>query len=283
MWQTVVAVIITMVGGTFVIIVLSENISEKGLAGTSAIILVNILTKFMNNLFSYIGEPQWADMNDKNIIIYVVIPAVYVIFIILMTVLFEQSELRIPVYRVMINNDLADDNYIAIKLNPAGTMPIMFAMTFYMIPSYLVEVLLKIWQEQPVLTSIKNIFSLNNYAGIILYLLIAVVLNYSFSFIMINPSELSKQFKEGGDCIAGMRPGKETLRYIKRCIRLCVVPSSIMQCTIVGIPLFIKIINNSNSKIFQMPITVIILTGIMLKVFEEIRVIRNFRDYKAFL
>ena len=54
MWQTVVAVIITMVGGTFVIIVLSENISEKGLAGTSAIILVNILTTFMNNLFSYI-------------------------------------------------------------------------------------------------------------------------------------------------------------------------------------------------------------------------------------
>ncbi|MBP3783416.1 MAG: hypothetical protein J6I68_09230 [Butyrivibrio sp.] len=283
MWQTAAATVITLIGGTFVIIFLSECITENGLAGTSALILVNILTTFMHNLLSYFNEPQWTDITDETVIFYGVLPAVYVVFIVFSTVLFEQSEFRIPVYRVMINNNLADENYIAIKLNPSGTMSVMFAMTFFMLPGYFVGALIKIWQEQPVLVAIQNVFNLNNYVGIAIYLMIVVLLNYSFSFIMLNPSELSKQFMEGGDCIAGLRPGKETLKYIKKCIRFCLVPSSIMQCVIVGIPLFIKAANGSDSKIFQMPITVIILTGILLKVFEEIRVIRNFRDYKAFL
>lgn len=283
MWQTELASVITLVGGTFVIIVLSEGVSENGIAGASAFILVNILTTFRNNLLSYANEPQWTDITDKSIIIYVVIPAVYSVIIVFATVLFEQSELRIPVYRVMINNDLADENYIAIKLNPAGPMPIMFAMTFFLLPYYLIGALLEIWHEQPVLITIRDAFDLNRFVGIILYLLMAILLNYAFSFITINPSDLSKQFMESGDCIAGMRPGKETQKYIKKCISFCLVPSNIMNCTLIGIPLFIKAAYHLDSKIFQMPITMILLTGIMLKIFEEIRVIRDFRDYKAFL
>ena len=283
MWQTEFATVITLIGGEFVIIVLSESISQNGVAGTSALILVNILTTLRNNFIAYLSEPQWTNTTWRGIVLYGVVPAVYMIIIIFATVLFEQSELRIPVYRVMINNDLADDVYIAIKLNPAGTMPIMFAMTFFLIPYYLMGALLKIWQEQPVLLAIKNAFSLSNFVGIIFYLLIAALLNYSFSFITINPSELSKQFMESGDCIAGLRPGKETRKYIKRCITFCVIPSCIMQCTLVGLPLFAKLEYQSNSKAFQMPITMIILTSIMLKIFEEIKVIKNFRDYKAFL
>ncbi len=283
MWQTELATVITLVGGVFAIIVMGESLSENGLAGNSALIMVNILTTFMDNLVKYLNEPQWTGITGWGIIQFGVIPVIYLIIIVFATVLFEKSEFRIPVYRVMINNDLADENYIAIKLNPAGTMPVMFAMTFFMIPYYIAEALLKIWQDQPALLAIKNVFSLDNYMGIIIYLLMAVLLNYGFSFITINPSELSKQFMESGDCIAGLRPGKETLRYIKKCILFCIVPSCIMQCSLVGLPLFAKAAYHSVSKAFQIPVTMIILTGIMLNAFEEIRVINNFRDYKDFL
>lgn len=283
MWQTKLATVISLIGGEFVIIALSESINQYGIAGNSALILVNILTTFRNNLISFLGEPQWSDITSRGVILYGVVPAVYLTIIIFATVLFEQSEFRIPVYRVMINNDLADDDYIAIKLNPAGTMPIMFAMTFFMIPYFLVGALLQIWHEQPVLLAIKNAFSLTHFLGVTLYLLMAAFLNYSFSFITLSPSELSKQFKETGDCIVGLRPGKETLKYIKKCITLCVIPSCIIQCTLVGLPLFAKVAYQSTSKAFQIPITMIILTSIMLKIFEEIKVLNNFRDYKAFL
>ena len=283
LWQTELASVICLVGGTFAIIALGESLTQNGIAGTTTLILVNIMTTFRINLFSYFSEPQWADVTRRGIILYRVVPLIYVIIIVFSTVLFEQSELRIPVYRVMINNDLADDNYIAIKLNPTGTMPVMFAMTFFLIPYYLIEALLKIWQDQPVLLAIKGAFSLDNFIGIILYLLMVILLNCAFSFITINPSELSKQFMEVGDCIAGMRPGNATEGYIRKCIKFCLVPSCIMQCTIVGIPLVIKVISGSDSKIFQMPITIILLTGMLLKVFEGIKVLKNFRDYKAFL
>lgn len=283
MWQTELATVISLVGGTFVIIVLCENNAQNGIAGTSAFILANILSTFRNNVIAYLSEPQWTDITWWRVILNGVLPAMYLITIVFVTVLFEKSEFRIPVYRVMINNDLADANYIAIKLNPAGTMPVMFAMVFFMIPVYLIGALLEIWQEQPVLLAIKSVFRLDNFVGIMLYLLTAVLLNYSFSFIMINPSELSKQFRETGDCIAGLRPGKETLEYIKKIIVLCVVPSCIMQCTFIGLPLFFKAALHSDSKVFQMPMTAMILTGIILNTYEEIKVIKNFRDYKAFL
>lgn len=283
MWQTRVSTAIALVGGTFVIIVLCESNTQYGISGASALILVNILTTLRNNVITYMSEPQWNDTTWRGIVLYRVLPAVYLTIIIFATVLFEKAELRIPVYRVMINNDLADDSYIAIKLNPAGSMPVMFAMTFFLIPYYLMEALLKIWQEQPILLAIKSAFSLDRGIGIILYLLMAVLLNYSFSFITINPSELSKQFMESGDCIAGLRPGKETLKYIKKCIVFCLIPSCIMQCTLVGMPLFAKAVYHSASKAFQMPITMIILTSIMLNIHEEIKILRNFRDYKAFL
>ncbi len=283
MWMTKLVAVITLVGGAFVIIVLSESLSQNGIAGTTALILVSVMTTFRVNLFSYFSEPQWTDVTRQGIIIYGVVPFIYLVIIVFATVVFERSEMRIPVYRVMINNDLADKNYIAIKLNPTGTMPVMFAMTFFMIPYYLMGALLKIWQDQPILLAIKNAFSLNRFIGIILYLLMAILLNYAFSFITINPSELSKQFMEVGDCIAGLRPGKETKKYIKKRLISCLILSCIMQCTLVGIPLFMKVAYNSESRMFQMPITIILLTGMLLKVFEEIRVIKNFRDYKAFL
>ncbi|WP_022768325.1 accessory Sec system protein translocase subunit SecY2 [Butyrivibrio sp. NC2007] len=282
-WMAEIATVITLVGGTFAVIALGESITQSGIAGTSALIFVNILTTFRNNLISYLYEPQWTDVTRQTILLFGVAPAAYLIFIVFATTLFERAELRIPVYRVLINNDLADENYIAIKLNPAGTMPVMFAMTFFMIPHYIAELLLKIWPDHAFLTAVSVKLSLENYIGILFYLLMAIILNFGFSFIMINPSELTKQFLEGGDCIAGMRPGKETHKFINRNIRFCAFLSCIMQCLMVGIPLFIKAANSSSSKMFQMPVTMIILTGISLNVFEEIRVYRNFRDYKTFL
>ena len=79
MWQTRLATIITLIGGTFVIIVLGESISENGLAGTSAFILVNILTTFRNNLISYLNEPQWSDMTERTVILFGVIPVIYIL------------------------------------------------------------------------------------------------------------------------------------------------------------------------------------------------------------
>jgi preprotein translocase subunit SecY len=283
LWQTKVVTAISLIGGMFVIIFLCESVTQNGIAGPSAFILVNIMTTFRNNLLAYLSEPQWSNITWQVIMLYVVAPLIYLIIIVLATVVFERSELRIPVYRVLMNNDLADVNYIAIKLNPAGTMPVMFAMIFFLLPYYLVGALLKIWQDQPVLLAIRNLFNMNDFKGIIIYLFTAALLNYCFSFITINPSELSKTFMESGDCIAGLRPGKETLKYIKKCIILCVIPSCIMQCTLVGLPLFAKAAYQSSSKAYQMPLTMIILTGLLLNVFEGIKVIRNFRDYKAFL
>ena len=275
--------VMVLIGGSFIVIFIGETNASKGLAGTSALILVNILTGFRTNILAYAKEEQWANPNTRTVLLFGVLPGLYILAIIIVTTLFEKSEMRLPLNRIMIRNELSKDNYIAIKLNPAGTMPVMFAMTFFMIPYYLIEGLMALIGEVPWLLAASKVFRLDNYIGITIYLFTAILLTKGFSNILIDPSNMAKEFQESGDCIAGKRPGEETKRFLKRCIRYCSRRSAAMQCITVGLPLYISVFLQMDSKLFKMPMTMIILTGIILNILEEIRVLKGFKDYKPFL
>ena len=177
--------VMVLIGGSFIVIFIGETNASKGLAGTSALILVNILTGFRTNILAYAKEEQWANPNTRTVLLFGVLPGLYILAIIIVTTLFEKSEMRLPLNRIMIRNELSKDNYIAIKLNPAGTMPVMFAMTFFMIPYYLIEGLMALIGEVPWLLAASKVFRLDNYIGITIYLFTAILLTKGFSNILI--------------------------------------------------------------------------------------------------
>ena len=128
------------------------------------------------------------------------------VFLVLITILFEKTELRFDIYRIMIHNELSDVGYMAVKLNPSGTMPVMFGMTFFLIPTYLVKGLLLLFPDSAALQWIADNMKLTSVPGVLVYMLVVVALTYGFSAIFIDAAKIAKQFKESGDCIAGVRP-----------------------------------------------------------------------------
>ena len=280
LWILRLLTVITLVTGCFVVITLSEMNKEKGFGGMTALIMVNILTGLKSQLLLVGHVVMEEGKPDIPLILGFAFVAALLVFLIL---LFETTELHLDVYRIMIHNELADQGYLAIKLNPSGTMPVMFAMTFFLIPTFAIKGLLLLFPSSGVLQTIDENMNLNSIPGVLLYLLVVVFLTYGFSSIFIDGTSIAKQFKESGDCIVGVRPGKFTERAVKHSIRFCCFFSALMQCACVGIPLLIGAYRQDPSKLYSAPMSIMILTGISLTLINEADVLIRFRDYKPFL
>ena len=123
-----------MVTGAFVILWLATRNGKYGIGGQTVLIYVNILDSVVNTVRS-------ASFEEMKYIGLVAVVAL------LCTIIFENSEYRIPMQRISIHNIYSDKNYIPIKLNPIGMMPVMFSSAFFMLPVYGTTLLANIFPD----------------------------------------------------------------------------------------------------------------------------------------
>ncbi len=272
--------VITLMAGVAVVIFLAETNTEKGLGGMSAFILVNVLTNARKSMALIVM--QMLEDKDQGLLMLMGLLGVGILLVV-QAVVFDYAEIRLKIYRIMIHNDLSDIGYLPIKLNPSGSMPVMFAMTFFLIPYYILAGLRLLFPGNRVLGIIVDNFQMSEVPGVIFYILVIIFLNFGFAAVFIDPKELAKNFREGGDCLVGVQPGEPTEKAIKYHLRFCCGVSAAVQCILVGVPLLLGAITHSQSKLNSMPMTMMILTGIALSVVREAQVLMEFRDYKKFL
>ncbi len=272
--------VITLMAGVAVVIFLAETNTEKGLGGMSAFILVNVLTNARKSMALLVM--QMLEDKDQGLLMLMGLLGVGILLIV-QAIVFDYAEIRLKIYRIMIHNDLSDIGYLPIKLNPSGSMPVMFAMTFFLIPYYLLAGLQLLFPENRIIALIVDNFQMSEVPGVIFYIFVIIFLNFAFASVFIDPKELAKNFREGGDCLVGVQPGEPTEKAIKYHLRFCCGVSAATQCVLVGVPLLRGAITHSQSKLNSMPMTMMILSGITLSVVREAQVLMEFRDYKKFL
>ena len=139
--------------------------------------------------------------------------AAELVFIMLMM---EGAEFRIPVQRISIHNIYADKNYMAIKSNPVGVMPVMFSTAFFMLPRLLVDLLCFISPQNGNLAWWRDNLVLTKPLGLMIYLAIIYLLTIGFAMLMINPKDTMEQFLKSGDSIVDLHAGRPTRRYIRK-------------------------------------------------------------------
>ncbi len=272
--------VITLMAGVAVVIFLAESNTEKGLGGMSAFILVNVLTNARKSLTLIVL--QVLENKEQGLLMLMGLLGVGILLIV-QTVVFDYAEIRLKICRVMIHNDLSDIGYLPIKLNPSGSMPMMFAMTFFLIPYYILAGLQLLFPGNRVLGMMVDNFQMSEVPGVIFYILVIIFLNFAFAAVFIDPGELAKNFREGGDCLVGVDPGTPTEKAIKNHLRFCCTISAAVQCILVGGPMLAGAVTHTQSKLNSLPMTVMILAGITLSVVREAQMLMEFRDYKKFL
>ncbi|MDE6167634.1 MAG: hypothetical protein K2G28_04165 [Acetatifactor sp.] len=259
-----------MTAGAVIIYKMVNVSKEWGIGGQTPVILVNVL----DNLASTIQRFTWAELRKSMILCLVMA-------VVILTM--ENILIRIPVQRVSIHNAYADKSYIALKLAPIGVMPVMFAVSFFMIPQLIVRFFMLFNEDSPTLEAIYGKLNLTTVTGAVIYLGIIFVLNMVFSFIMLAPDEMAEQLQKNGDSIVGVYAGRKTKRYLRRKLLMLTLFSGSLLCLLMGMSLGMSLGGEILPELALFPATAMILAGILCPLYREIKAYRKFDSLSFFI
>lgn len=261
---------IEMVAGVMVIMWLITRNKAYGIGGQTALI-------FMNILEGIIATVKGHNLQE------LIVPVLVSIFVIVVMLIMENSEKRIPVQRISIHNIYADKNYMAIKLNPIGVMPAMFSTAFFMLPQLVITGIAWLLPENDSVLWWHENMSLVKPLGITTYVIILYVLTIGFSRVFLNPKEITEQYLKSGDSIVNLHAGKETRKYLSRTInRMSFLGATVMSICLV-IPLVLQMTGGMTMTLSALPSSVMMLTGLWCNLYREGVAIRNLEAYEPFI
>lgn len=262
--------VVEMIAGAMIILWLSEQNKKYGVGGQTALIFVNILEGIVAIL-------------TKGSMESLVIPLLISLIVIMIMVILENAEKRIPVQRISIHNIYADKNYLAIKLNPIGVMPVMFSTAFFMLPQLLVTGLEWLFPGQETIIWWQENLVLTKPLGVIVYIVILYALTIGFSRVFLNPTETTEQFLKSGDSLAGIHAGRDTKRYLSRNITRISLFSATALSLCLSVPMVMQLNGYMDNSLSALPTSIMMLTGIWSNLYREVLSIRDMDAYEPFI
>lgn len=261
--------IISLTVGAFIIIGLMQLNKEHGIGQQLPIILFNII----DGLYTTISG------NITSISYELVLICCEVVVI---TIIMENVEVKVPIQRVSIDNIYADKSYIAFKLNPIGVMPVMFSTSIFLLIKYIIQFLCEVFPNVESLVWVNDHMNMNEVTGVWIYLLIIVLFTILFSFIMLSPDDLARNLQRAGDSIVNVYAGKATLRYFRFIIFILSLISGFVMACCMGISFFLAMHTNINQQVAMLPSSLMMLVSMFSNLLNEIKGYQKFDSYRFF-
>lgn len=267
---------LVLVAGAFVLSWLGNMNTYFGIGGPTVIVLVSMLNTQLNAILSsytaiFSPSNRWLTVG----IFLWSLAAIYIYMI------FEHAEYRIPLKRVSINSSLITETYLPIKVNSAGGMQMMYAISFLLLPQYILLLLQYLYPHNNQLSKWQSYFSTSSLAGILIYMGIIFALTLIFSFVNIDLTKTVENFRKSGDYIPNIRPGKDTKEYLKRVIIVLSVFSGFIISAIVAFPLFVALGNTDLAKVAPLTGVLMMSSAMIWIIREEIRTIQLQKQYTS--
>ncbi len=263
-------VVIQMVAGACVIQWLISRNKKYGLGGQSALIYINVADGLVATIMK-------ADREDLVFALGLSLLAMIIM------VFMENGEVRIPVKRISIHNVYGDKNYLSFKFNPIGVMPIMFTSAFFVIPQELFKDLTRVFPNGYTTRFIAESMVITKPIGAATYVFIYFLLSIFFSFVFVNPNEITENYLKSGDIIPGIHPDKPTKKYLTKVLMHLAVFSGLVMGTCIGLPLLLQLLGLISSDLMMMPSTTIMLTGIFMTIRSEMKSLNDYDSYQLFI
>jgi preprotein translocase subunit SecY len=268
--------IFILVTGTMFIMWLGERITDKGLGnGISLIIMIGIISRLP---FAFLSEFKGRLSGNGGLIIFL-IELVILLLVIVGSILLVQGTRRIPVQfakKIVGNKQYGGvRQYIPLKVNAAGVMPIIFAQAIMFIP-------LAISGFQG---SSGGIFSERyGFWYNFIFAVLIILFTYFYTAIMVNPNQLADDMKRNGGFIPGVKPGKKTAEFIDQVMSRITLPGSIFLSAVAIMPAFAQKIGiNSAFADFYGGTSLLILVGVVLDTLQQIETYLLNRHYDGLM
>jgi len=263
---------VILTAGTAFLLWLGDRITQKGLGnGVSLIIMAGILSTIPK---TFIDTFQALILDNSSlflgIIEFILFILVYVA-IIVAVVFIQESERRIPIqYSNQTNSSYgAKQNYIPFKLNSANVMPVIFASVIFTVPTFIAGLM---DSENAFVTFVNKYVNYTTPTGFIVYILLIFAFSFFYTFIQVNPEELSKNLSRQGGYIPGVRPGKETIQYIKTVLGRITLIGAIFISVIAGLPIVVSSFMSTNlpTSVSIGGTSILIIVGVALETTRQL-------------
>ena len=263
---------VILTAGTAFLLWLGDQMTSKGIGnGISLLIMAGILSTipktFIDTYNALIVESSYSFIGIIEFIVFILV----YIAVIVAVVFIEQSERRIPIqYSNQTTSAYgARQNYIPFKLNSANVMPVIFASVIFTVPTF-ISGLMK--EENAFVAFVKKYVSYTTPTGFAVYIILIFSFCFFYTFIQVNPEELAKNLSNSGGYIPGVRPGKETVSYIKTVLGRITLIGAIFIAIIAGLPIVVSSFLSTNlpTSVNIGGTSILIVVGVALETMKQL-------------
>lgn len=272
-----VATILT--AGTAFLLWLGDQVTQKGIGnGISLIILAGIVatmpSMFITAFKELITKGEFALW--LGILLFVLFVIVY--FLIIVGVIFvELAERKIPIqYANKSTSAYGNQSFMPIKVNTAGVMPVIFASSLLAIPATIAQLV----KNEKFINFVNNYLTYTKPIGFIIFVALIFFFAYFYTYIQLKPEDLAKNLKENGGFIPGVRPGKDTEKYISNVLSKLTIIGGVFLVIIAGLPIIFSSLSGLSSAVTIGGTSLLIVVGVALETYKQLEGSLVSRNYK---
>ncbi len=271
--------VVILTAGTMFVMWLGERITDKGIGnGISLIIMIGIIARLPSNFIFEAG----TRLNGTGGPIALIVEIVILFAVILATILLVQGTRRVPVQyarRIVGNKQYGGvRQYIPLKVNAAGVMPIIFAQAIMMLPIIIAGYS---QSSSGFVVAFSNMYGFwyNLVTGILI-----ILFTYFYTAITINPVQMAEDMKKNGGFIPGIKPGRKTVEFFDTIMSRITLPGSIFLAIIAILPaVAVKATVTPQFAQFYGGTSLLILVGVVLDTLQQIESHLLMRHYDGLM
>jgi len=274
--------VIILVAGTMFVMWLGERITDKGIGnGISLIIMIGIIARLP---FALAGEFVSRMEEKGGGLVFFVLEIAVLIGVILVTILLVQGTRKIPVQyakRIVGNKQYGGvRQYIPLKVNAAGVMPIIFAQAIMFLPLTIAG-----FARSETLTGFAAAFTdINSFWYNFVFAILIIVFTYFYTAITVNHNQMAEDMKKNGGFIPGVKPGKKTAEFIDNVMSKITLPGSIFLAFVAIMPAIVRLFGvSSQFAQFYGGTSLLILVGVVLDTLQQIESHLLMRHYDGLM
>ena len=272
---------IILTSGTMFVMWLGEKITDKGIGnGISLIIMVGIIAQLPGGLIQ-----EWASrMGGNGGPIPFIVEMIALFFVVVFTILIVQGVRKIPVQyakRIVGNKQYGGvRQYIPLKVNTSGVMPIIFAQAIMFVPMTLPQFF-------PSMQASSIVASLSDYTSLaynITFAFLIIAFTFFYTAITVNPNQIADDMKRNGGFIPGIKPGRQTSEFIDTILTRITLPGSLFLAIVAILPALASIFGVTREFAqFYGGTSLLIMVGVILDTLQQIESYLLMRHYEGMM
>jgi len=272
-----IAIILT--AGTALLMWIGELITEKGIGnGISLIIFAGIVARIPSGIGSVFEYLRAGTANYFNVLLFIVIALVMIAAVVAL----NEGQRRLPVQyaKRVVGRKVygGQSTFLPLKVNTAGVIPIIFAMSIMMLPGTIGP-----WIQNATINNfLNNYFHFGSVLYNSLYVLLIVFFTYFYTAVVFNPVDVADNIKKYGGFVPGIRPGRPTAEYINRVLSRLTLAGGVFYAFVAIMPNFVIALTGLTSIWFG-GTALLIVVGVALDTMKQIEAHLLLRSYEGFV